>query len=133
MPDFLMIIKGIVENIVFRNEENGYTVVNISAEDGFITAFGIFPIIREGEVLSLVGEFRVSPKYGEQFEVTEVMFEAPTDRAGIINYLVSGLFKGVGAVTAEAIVSHFGLKTLEILEKAPERLTEIKGHRRFAG
>lgn len=127
MPDFLMIIKGIVENIVFRNEENGYTVVNISAEDGFITAFGIFPIIREGEVLSLVGEFRVSPKYGEQFEVTEVMFEAPTDRAGIINYLASGLFKGVGAVTAEAIVSHFGLKTLEILEKAPERLTEIKG------
>ncbi|MDD3946419.1 MAG: ATP-dependent RecD-like DNA helicase [Clostridia bacterium] len=122
-----MIIKGSVENIVFRNEENGYTVINIFAEDRLLTAFGIFPVIQEGETLSLVGEFKTNPKYGEQFEVTEVTFEAPTDKAGIINYLASGLFRGVGEITADAIVGHFGLKTLEILEKTPERLREVRG------
>jgi len=122
-----MIIKGSVENIIFRNEENGYTVLNLFAEDRLITAFGIFPLIREGECLTLTGEFRENPKYGEQFEAAEVMFDTPADRAGIINYLASGLFRGVGEVTAEAIFNHFGLHTLEILEITPERLREVRG------
>lgn len=122
-----MIVKGSVENIIFRNEENGYTVINFFAEDRLITVFGIFPVIQEGESLSLIGEFKNNPKYGEQFEATEVTFEAPTDKAGIINYLASGLFRGVGEITAEAIYDRFGLKTLEIIEKTPERLYEVKG------
>lgn len=122
-----MIVKGSVENIIFRNEENGYTVLNLFAEDRLITAFGIFPLIREGECLTLTGEFKENPKYGEQFEVSEVMFDAPADRASIINYLASGLFRGVGEVTAEAIFNHFGLHTLEILEVTPERLVEVRG------
>jgi exodeoxyribonuclease V alpha subunit len=122
-----MIVKGSVENIIFRNEENGYTVLNFFAEDRLITAFGIFPLIKEGECLTMSGEFRENPKYGEQFEVTEVMFDAPADREGIINYLASGLFRGVGEVTAEAIFDHFGMHTLEILELTPERLTEVRG------
>lgn len=122
-----MLLKGTVIEIIFRNEENGYTVFDMDADGRLVTAVGIFPEILEGESLGLIGEFKENSRYGEQFEVREVVFETPTDIAGIYNFLCSGLFRGVGEVTASAIVNKFGLQTLEIIEKTPERLKEVAG------
>ncbi|MFA5449766.1 MAG: ATP-dependent RecD-like DNA helicase [Clostridia bacterium] len=122
-----MVLSGTVENIIFRNEENGYTVLDFFADGRLITAVGIFPSLEVGEALTLTGEQRSNTKYGEQFEVTNVTFDAPTDINGMIAYLGSGLFKGLGEITARTIVMHFGLKTLEIMEKDPMRLTEVRG------
>lgn len=120
-----MVISGIVENIIFRNDENGYTVLEFIADDSLVTVVGNFPIICEGEALTLVGEYRTASKFGEQFEATEVSFDAPTDENGIAAYLASGLFKGVGDALARAIVKKFGVRTLDIIENAPERLREV--------
>ena len=122
-----MLLKGMVIEIIFRNEENGYTVFDMDADGRLVTAVGIFPEILEGESLGLIGEFKENSRYGEQFEVKEVIFETPTDIAGIFNFLRSGLFRGVGEVTARAIVDKFGLQTLDVIENTPEKLKEVQG------
>lgn len=122
-----MVISGSVFNVVFRNEENGYTVLDFDADNTLITVVGIFPTVREGELLTLVGNYRENFKYGQQFEVTEVTFDAPTDLNGILAYLSSGAVRWVGEKLAEEIVAHFGMRTLDVLEHEPERLREIKG------
>lgn len=122
-----MIIKGSVEDIIYRNEENGYTVINFDADGQLITAVGVFPTIGEGETLALTGENKFNPKFGEQFVVTDIEFLQPDDTESIRKYLASGLFYGVGETTAAALVSHFGKYTLEIIENYPERLTEAVG------
>ena len=96
-------------------------------EERHVTVVGCMPEIREGEMLSVSGKWVNNSKYGEQFQAEEITFEAPTDEEGIINYLASGLFYGVGRATAEAIVRRFGLRTLDILENEPARLTEVNG------
>ncbi len=122
-----MVLKGNVEDIIFRNEENGYTVMNFNADGKLIVAVGIFPIISEGETLELTGEYKLNNKFGEQFVVEKVEFTKPEDTQSIKNYLASGLFNGIGEITAELIVNEFGLATLEIIEKTPSKLTMISG------
>lgn len=121
-----MEIEGIVESIRFRNEENGYTVANFSTFDDDITIVGRFLNINVGENLRLNGELTAS-KYGEQFSVESYETIEPRTQNGIIRYLSSGLIKGVGPVTAKAIVDKFGLDALSIIEFNPDKLMTVKG------
>lgn len=124
-----MIVKLVqVSRIIFRNEENGYQVLEVFSDaDGIFIAKGYFPTIAEGSFLSLKGNYIENPKYGLQFDVKEVYIETPSDKQGIFDYLTSGLVKGVGPVTAEALIKKFGLKTLEIIEKNPKALEQVQG------
>lgn len=121
-----MKIKGTVESIIFQNVENWYTVVDIDCNGELVTAAGVFPPISEGEEVELVGEF-IETKYGSQFKASEVKTTLPESETGIVRYLASGLFRGVGPVTADKIVSKFGRNTLQIIEKNPRRLAEVSG------
>lgn len=121
-------ITGFVEHIVYRNEENGYTVLNLASnEEDEITCVGVFQMISEGESLELTGEYTVHPSYGPQFKVQQYSIKAPEDIASIERYLGSGAIKGVGAVLAARIVRKFKEDTFRIIEEEPERLAEIKG------
>lgn len=121
-------ITGFVEHIVYRNEENGYTVLNLaSTEEDEVTCVGVFQMISEGESLELTGEYTVHPSYGPQFKVQQYSIKAPEDIASIERYLGSGAIKGVGAALAARIVRKFKEDTFRIIEEEPERLAEIKG------
>lgn len=122
-----MEIKGSVQSVIFYNAENGFSVIELETSGGTITAVGCIPEVNEGESLTLEGRWSSSSKYGDRFEITDVRFEAPTNKLGIINYLSSGLFYGIGPVLATKIVNHFGLRTLEIIENSPEKLIEVSG------
>lgn len=122
-----MEVKGTVEGILFRNAENGYTVMAVDVHGLIITAVGIFPPITEGENVTLIGEYKKNSKYGEQFVVNEVVVVPPSSEEGMIKYLSSGLFKGIGEVTAHAIVKKFGSETFNIIEYNPSKLVEIRG------
>lgn len=121
-------ITGFVEHIVYRNEENGYTVLNlVSQDEDEITCVGVFQIISEGECMEATGEYTVHPSYGPQFKVDTYTIKAPEDAASIERYLGSGAIKGVGAALAARIVRRFKEDTFRIIEEEPERLVEIKG------
>jgi exodeoxyribonuclease V alpha subunit len=122
-----MTVKGTVIGIVYVNEENGYSVLEFEADTGCFTAVGIFPIVGEGEMLSLTGNFRENPKFGQQFVVESVEFVKPDDIESIKKYLSSGLFKGVGEKLAEQIVNYFGAYTMDIIEYKPEELKKVSG------
>ncbi|MDE6471589.1 MAG: ATP-dependent RecD-like DNA helicase [Clostridia bacterium] len=120
-------LKGYVEEIVFRNVDNGYCVINVNADGVLETAVGIFPPIEEGEYLEMKGNFAVNAKFGEQFNVKECKIAKPEDKETIMRYLASGLFAGVGEVTAKNIVDLFGTATLDVIENAPNKLANVKG------
>mgnify|MGYP000561603833 CR=1 FL=1 len=120
-------IKGYVEHIVYRNEENGYTVFNLNNEDGELTCVGKFHYIEEGELLELEGEYTVHKLYGTQLQVSASRVCAPEDLISIERYLGSGAIKGVGAALAGRIVKKFKEETFRIIEEEPERLAEVKG------
>lgn len=120
-------IKGYVEHIVYRNEENGYTVFNLNNEDGDLTCVGKFHYIEEGELLELEGEYTVHRLYGTQLQVETSRVCAPEDLVSIERYLGSGGIKGLGAALAGKIVKKFKEDTFRIIEEEPERLAEIKG------
>ncbi|MCU6762693.1 Exodeoxyribonuclease V alpha chain [uncultured Roseburia sp.] len=120
-------ITGYVEHIVYRNEDNGYTVLNLISDGEEIPCTGIFHVISEGETIEAKGEFQSHPTYGEQFKVTEFQTKAPEDVVSIERYLGSGAIKGVGAALASRIVRRFKEDTFRIIEQEPERLVEIKG------
>ena len=120
-------IKGLIQEVIYRNDENNYTVVLVDVNDEFITATGKFPIINEGEWVELNGKFILNKKYGEQFAVDSVKLSPPNTKEGIIRYLSSGLISGVGPITATNIVNKFGEATLDIIRYNPERLAEVKG------
>lgn len=122
-----MELEGIVDEIIFRNDDNGYTVFLFDCSDKGYVAVGSFLSINIGENLKLVGNFKHNGKYGMQFQVDSYESIAPKTRNGIIRYLSSGLIKGVGPVTAEAIVKKFKENTLEIIEFNPEKLVEVRG------
>src|SRR5574344_160390 len=96
----LMVIKGMVEEVIFRNDETNYTVILIDVNGEYITATGKFPVINEGEWVELNGKFVLNQKYGEQFAVDSVKLSPPNTLDGIVRYLSSGLIPGVGPVTA---------------------------------
>lgn len=123
----LTTIKGLIQEVIYRNDENNYTVVLIEVNDEFITATGKFPIINEGEWVELNGKFILNKKYGEQFAVDSVKLSPPNTKEGIIRYLSSGLIAGVGPITATNIVNKFGEATLDIIRYNHQRLAEVKG------
>ena len=120
-------IQGYVEHIVFRNADNGYTVLNLICDEDEITCVGIFPVVAEGEILLLHGEYTSHPTYGEQFSVKSYETKPPEDVLSIERYLASGAIKGIGVALASRIVRRFKQDTFHIMEEEPERLAEIKG------
>lgn len=121
------VIKGYVDHIVFRNEDNGYTVFHLTNEDGELTCVGSFPYISEGELLEVTGEYTTHSIYGTQLQVTSHEVKEPEDLMSIERYLGSGAIKGLGAALAGRIVRKFKDDTFRIIEEEPERLAEVKG------
>ena len=121
-------ISGFVEHIVYRNEENGYTVFHLSAaSEEEITCVGNLPVIGEGECLELTGVYTVHAAYGPQFQIRECRMKAPEDVQSIERYLGSGAIKGVGKALAARIVKRFGADTMRVIAEEPHRLAEVKG------
>src|SRR2546427_2056626 len=127
-------LEGSVENIVFRNEDNHYTVARFRLNDSgrlfrddLTTIVGMLPGIQVGELLSIEGEWEKDPRYGRQLHVTSFVQRLPASLEGITRYLSSGLIKGIGPKKAKLIVEQFGIQTLAIMEQQPERLSEVKG------
>ncbi|MCI5727273.1 MAG: ATP-dependent RecD-like DNA helicase [Clostridium sp.] len=121
------VLDGFVDGIVYKNEENGYTVAKINIKTQIVVAVGNFPYIKEGEHLKLTGNWIVHKQFGKQFSVTNCEEILPTTIEGIEKYLTSGIIKGIGPVTARRIVNYFGEKSLEILDNDIDRLKEIEG------
>lgn len=121
-----MKIIGTVENIIFRNDENMYTVLELETSDIPVVATGIFPSLVEGETVELFGEYK-NTKYGVQFAVTNYNTIGFQNVDAITHFLAGGLFKGVGEKTAKRITDNFGLQTFDVIEKTPEKLAKIKG------
>lgn len=120
-------VTGYVEHIVFRNEDNGYTVFHLNNEDGEVTCVGNFNYITEGELLELRGEYVMHSTYGLQLSVSSSEVKEPEDLLSIERYLGSGAIKGLGAALAGRIVRRFKEDTFRIIEEEPERLAEVKG------
>ena len=120
-------VTGYVEHIVFRNEENGYTVFHLENEDGEVTCVGNLNFITEGEMLELEGEYVNHSVYGNQLKVSAYRVKEPEDLVSIERYLGSGAIKGIGQTIASRIVKKFREDTFRIIEEEPERLAEIKG------
>ena len=120
-------LSGQVESIVYRNDENGYTVIELAGQENMITATGIMPLVQVGESVKLYGSFKTHPSYGEQFSVTALERSMPESLDGILKYLSSGAVKGIGAATARRLVLEFGDNTLAVLENEPERVAKLKG------
>lgn len=120
-------VCGTVERIVYRNEENEYTVLEIGLGDDTITAVGIMPTVYEGEELKLIGTFTSHATYGQQLSVSAFERSVPTSVLGILKYLSGGAIKGIGPSTAARLVKEFGENTLEVLENDPERVSRLKG------
>lgn len=120
-------ISGYVENITFRNEDNGYTVLTLLSGKKEIKCTGTFGYIGEGEYVEIEGEEVFHDIYGEQIKVISYEIIPATDEFSIKKYLGSGAIKGLGAVLADRIVERFGEDTIRIIEEEPERLAEIRG------
>lgn len=120
--------EGTVEEIVFRNDANGWTVISFRLDgSGRTSAVGVLPFLSAGEHVILDGELTEHRDYGQQIKVSSYEVTRPETRSGVEKYLGSGMIKGVGPATAKLIVAHFGVSTLDILESEPGRLTEIPG------
>lgn len=120
-------IEGYVEHIIFRNEDNGYTVLNLMSEGSEVTCVGIFEYVSEGELLELHGTYVEHATYGQQLKVDSYETKIPEDTIAMERYLGSGAIKGIGAALAARIVRRFGEDTMRILDEEPERLAEVKG------
>ncbi len=122
-----MRIEGNVEDIIFRNMDTGYTVMNVESKGELITCVGKAVSVNVGENVSLTGEYVTNAKFGDQFSFDSIDVVEPRTKDAIFKYLSSGLIRGVGPVTAHAIVDKFGEDTLSIMEYAPEKLSEVRG------
>jgi len=120
-------INGFVEKVVYRNAENGYTVVNISVEGDDVVCTGYFSDITEGDQIIAEGSFVEHKQYGIQFTVASYEIKEPETSVAMEKYLGSGIIKGVGPALSAKIVKKFGDETFNIIEREPERLAEIKG------
>ena len=120
-------VCGYVEHIVYRNEENGYTVLHLAADGDEITCVGSLPFLSEGELIEASGFYTVHASYGEQFQIESYQVKMPDDEVAIERYLGSGAIKGVGSALAARIVRRFGKDSLRIIEQEPEQLAAIKG------
>lgn len=125
--------NGVISDIIFHNKDNGYTIAVFETEETEdspaeqFTAVGSLPGARKGSSYVLRGDFKVHPKYGEQFAFRQWEEAMPVSEEGIVGFLSSGVLKGIGPKAARAIVSKFGAGTLKIIEENPKRLTEVSG------
>jgi len=119
--------KGYVEHIVFRNNDNGYTVFQLISGEEELTCVGSFSVLAEGEFVQVSGAMKEHPLYGEQLQVERYEVLAPEDETAMERYLGSGAVKGIGAALAARIVRRFKKDTFRIIEEEPERLAEVKG------
>lgn len=120
-------LTGYVDHIIYRNADNGYTVLVLVADEEEITCVGIFSGISEGENIEVFGEYTAHPTYGKQFKMERFEQKEPTDEWSIERYLGSGAIKGIGTALAARIVRRFKGDTFRIIEEEPERLAEVKG------
>lgn len=120
-------IEGYVDHIIFRNEDNGYTVLNLIVKGSEVTCVGTFEYVGEGELLELHGFYVEHATYGQQFKMESYETKLPEDSIAMERYLGSGAIKGVGAALAARIVRKFKDDTLRIIDEEPERLAEVKG------
>lgn len=120
-------LAGYVEHIIYRNTDNGYTVLNLVSGEDEITCVGIFSTIAEGENIEATGDYTDHLTYGTQFKVVSFEEKAPEDQEAIERYLGSGAIKGIGLAMAARIVRRFREDTFRIIEEEPERLAEVKG------
>ncbi len=131
MSGFIMeestIINGHVEDIVFHNAENGYSVISLQCESSRVVVVGKIHSVKPGESLEIKGRWIVHKIYGKQFQAEEFQRSMPAENEAMIRYLASGFVKGIGIVTAQRIVEQFGSETWDIIQDSPIRLSEVKG------
>ncbi len=128
MDNPLFEVSGKIENVVYRNEKNDYTVLEIAdASDNLITCVGMIPLAFEGEMVTLKGRWVYHKEFGRQFEFSSFEKNLPEDVDGILQYLSSRTVKGIGPVTALKIVNRFGSESFDVIENHPEWLTDIQG------
>jgi exodeoxyribonuclease V alpha subunit len=122
-------LEGVLESVTFANEESGWSVVRFEVEGrrGTVTAVGLLPGVRPGECLRLTGRWETDRRFGEQFKFSGYLPVAPATLAGMERYLASGLIRGIGKVMAARLVKRFGLETMDVIERTPERLGEVEG------
>ena len=120
-------IKGYIEHIIYRNHDNGYTVLNLISDGEEVTCVGFFKTTDQGETIEAQGEYITHQVYGRQFKIENYKILPPDDVVSIERYLGSGAIKGVGEALAARIVKMFGADTYRIIEEEPERLAEVKG------
>ena len=122
-------IEGVLESITYANEETGWSVVRLEVEGrrAPVAAVGNLPGVRPGECLRLTGRWEVDRRFGEQFRISGYLPVMPATLVGLERYLASGLIRGIGKVMAARLVKRFGLETMDVIERAPERLEEVEG------
>ena len=122
-------ITGYIDHVIFRNEDNGYTVMVLKGVEGEdeLTYVGSFPVLNQGATVEVTGSYIQHHIYGKQFQASTMVEKMPEDALAMERYLGSGSIKGIGAALAGRIVRHFGKDTLRIVEDEPERLAEVKG------
>ena len=122
-------VTGYIDHIIFRNEDNGYTVLSLKGvkDEEELTCVGTFPVITQGVSIEARGNYTRHPVYGKQFQISSFTEKMPEDALAMERYLGSGAIKGIGAALAGRIVRRFGEDTLRVIEEEPERLAEIKG------
>ncbi len=123
----LLELCGSVEHVIYHNDKNQYTVLELGTEAGLVTVVGAFLFVSEGEELRVYGTWQSHPSFGDQFKAETFERVRPATAAAMLKYLSSGAVKGVGPVTARRIIETFGENTLEVMEKEPGRLAQIKG------
>ena len=123
----LLELKGTVEHVVFHNDKNGYTVLELLAEGESVTVVGGFPFVSPGEELLIYGTWSSHPSFGDQFKAETFERARPATTAAMLKYLSSGAVKGIGPAMARHIIDTFGASALTVIEEDPERLAQIKG------
>ncbi|QZY54328.1 SF1B family DNA helicase RecD2 [Crassaminicella profunda] len=120
-------IQGVLSEIIFKNDSNGYTVAIVETEEEQVTIVGYMPIVNTGETFSFSGNWKVHPKFGEQLEIISYKKIMPNTLEGIEKYLSSGIIKGIGPKIAQKIVEQFGKDTLDMMQYTPHLLTKVSG------
>ncbi len=124
MPE---ILEGEIYEIIYQNDDNGYTVCEVEINKSLVTACGHMPFVAPGEQVRLTGKWVNHPDYGEQFSIESMERSLPKDVSSILSYLASGIISGIRESTAKKIISKFGADTLSVIANEPEKLAEIKG------
>ena len=122
-----MKIKGVVTNIIFRNDENGYTIMAVDTADSDITCVGTMPFFNEGDNVEMEGYIVYHDKYGEQFKISTIKLVKPSSKEAVVKFLSSGNLKGIGKKTARAIFDVFGKDSVDIVYNDPDKLLKVDG------